>query len=136
MSTMSVAGMSGGFFWSSRRRHTRWTGDWSSDVCSSDLEAELHAVAVEGHLPHYGATVGEVDEELAIERSEATAALEDARARAEEAGVVLKAEVVAGHPAHAIIETARTVGADLIVIGHVGRSGRWGLLPGGTAERV
>src|SRR5690348_3341450 len=22
---------------SSRRRHTRWTGDWSSDVCSSDL---------------------------------------------------------------------------------------------------
>src|SRR6267154_5232578 len=27
----------GYFFFSSRRRHTRWTGDWSSDVCSSDL---------------------------------------------------------------------------------------------------
>src|SRR6267154_4989624 len=27
------------FFFSSRRRHTRWTGDWSSDVCSSDLQA-------------------------------------------------------------------------------------------------
>src|SRR6266581_3918953 len=27
------------FFFSSRRRHTRWTGDWSSDVCSSDLIA-------------------------------------------------------------------------------------------------
>src|SRR6266487_6049855 len=27
----------GCFFFSSRRRHTRWTGDWSSDVCSSDL---------------------------------------------------------------------------------------------------
>src|SRR6267154_5089202 len=27
------------FFFSSRRRHTRWTGDWSSDVCSSDLGA-------------------------------------------------------------------------------------------------
>src|SRR5690348_17456953 len=25
------------FFFSSRSRHTRWTGDWSSDVCSSDL---------------------------------------------------------------------------------------------------
>src|SRR5438876_958848 len=25
------------FFFSSRRRHTRWTSDWSSDVCSSDL---------------------------------------------------------------------------------------------------
>src|SRR5438876_8850320 len=27
------------FFFSRRRRHTRWTGDWSSDVCSSDLTA-------------------------------------------------------------------------------------------------
>src|SRR5438094_4762264 len=26
------------FFFSSRRRHTRSYGDWSSDVCSSDLE--------------------------------------------------------------------------------------------------
>src|SRR5207247_8439912 len=29
------------FFFSSRRRHTRSTRDWSSDVCSSDLEVEL-----------------------------------------------------------------------------------------------
>src|SRR5690348_17865823 len=28
------------FFFSSRRRHTRWTGDWSSDVCSSDLRVQ------------------------------------------------------------------------------------------------
>src|SRR5690625_6069793 len=27
------------FFFSSRRRHTRWPRDWSSDVCSSDLGA-------------------------------------------------------------------------------------------------
>src|SRR5256886_12650763 len=27
------------FFFSSRRRHTRFDCDWSSDVCSSDLEA-------------------------------------------------------------------------------------------------
>src|SRR5437762_7863229 len=26
------------FFFSSRRRHTRYIGDWSSDVCSSDLQ--------------------------------------------------------------------------------------------------
>src|SRR5207253_6931714 len=25
------------YFFSSRRRHTRWPRDWSSDVCSSDL---------------------------------------------------------------------------------------------------
>src|SRR5688500_19371749 len=27
------------FFFSSRRRHTRLQGDWSSDVCSSDLSS-------------------------------------------------------------------------------------------------
>src|SRR5437016_359930 len=29
------------FFFSSRRRHTRLVSDWSSDVCSSDLEARV-----------------------------------------------------------------------------------------------
>src|SRR5256885_2357691 len=29
------------FFFSSRRRHTRLQGDWSSDVCSSDLRTGL-----------------------------------------------------------------------------------------------
>src|SRR5690625_5982210 len=28
------------FFFSSRRRHTRWPRDWSSDVCSSDLTGD------------------------------------------------------------------------------------------------
>src|SRR5207302_8319127 len=28
------------FFFSSRRRHTRFSRDWSSDVCSSDLYRE------------------------------------------------------------------------------------------------
>src|SRR5256885_3239423 len=35
------------FFFSSRRRHTRLQGDWSSDVCSSDL-AELRVISVGG----------------------------------------------------------------------------------------
>src|SRR3712207_7778614 len=33
--------MSDYFFFSSRRRHTRYWRDWSSDVCSSDLPAGL-----------------------------------------------------------------------------------------------
>src|SRR5712692_6379156 len=33
------------FFFSSRRRHTRWNCDWSSDVCSSDLAPRAAAVA-------------------------------------------------------------------------------------------
>src|SRR5256885_7664713 len=36
------------FFFSSRRRHTRLQGDWSSDVCSSDLKrialTSLHVI--------------------------------------------------------------------------------------------
>src|SRR5258705_27203 len=32
------------FFFSSRRRHTRCLSDWSSDVCSSDLDAILGVV--------------------------------------------------------------------------------------------
>src|SRR5438876_7887284 len=32
------------FFFSSRRRHTTWTGDWSSDVCSSDLVSSLYRI--------------------------------------------------------------------------------------------
>src|SRR5256885_4070291 len=34
---LSCALLSGHLFFSSRRRHTRLQGDWSSDVCSSDL---------------------------------------------------------------------------------------------------
>src|SRR5690625_2753872 len=38
------------FFFSSRRRHTRWPRDWSSDVCSSDLVYEESLDNVEGIL--------------------------------------------------------------------------------------
>src|SRR5690625_6770967 len=31
------------FFFSSRRRHTRWPRDWSSDVCSSDFNNEINS---------------------------------------------------------------------------------------------
>src|SRR2546429_4512733 len=34
------------FFFSSRRRHTRCSRDWSSDVCSSDLNGELLQVSL------------------------------------------------------------------------------------------
>src|SRR5207249_6830016 len=37
------------FFFSSRRRHTRSKRDWSSDVCSSDLEAEWREIELAGH---------------------------------------------------------------------------------------
>src|SRR5437762_4780077 len=41
------------FFFSSRRRHTSYIGDWSSDVCSSDLSKEPQKV-----LDAYGVKPG------------------------------------------------------------------------------
>src|SRR5690606_40058274 len=36
------------FFFSSRRRHTRFSRDWSSDVCSSDLQPRTGENSVTG----------------------------------------------------------------------------------------
>src|SRR5437762_12701421 len=48
------------FFFSSRRRHTRYIGDWSSDVCSSDLleRADLRRVEIQAKhfVPDFGET--------------------------------------------------------------------------------
>src|SRR5256885_3667903 len=64
------------FFFSSRRRHTRLQGDWSSDVCSSDLPLfaglsrwEARKVVLLGGLHEYeaGAPVivkGEIGTEM------------------------------------------------------------------------
>src|SRR5690606_40736501 len=38
------------FFFSSRRRHTRFSRDWSSDVCSSDLEKLLLVLSPDGAI--------------------------------------------------------------------------------------
>src|SRR5256885_17257830 len=39
------------FFFSSRRRHTRLQGDWSSDVCSSDLLPRAPGAGMVGRGP-------------------------------------------------------------------------------------
>ena len=46
------------FFFSSRRRHTRYWRDWSSDVCSSDLTekflfAEFQLIAILFLIPGF-----------------------------------------------------------------------------------
>src|SRR6266481_9849131 len=51
------------FFFSSRRRHTRWNCDWSSDVCSSDLKAADEGLALLlGHRPEVDLDVGDLGE--------------------------------------------------------------------------
>src|SRR2546430_5424868 len=56
------------FFFSSRRRHTRFDCDWSSDVCSSDLEDHpLRQLALKNDLAmirHFDHQILQVEEEL------------------------------------------------------------------------
>src|SRR2546430_7347515 len=40
------------FFFSSRRRHTRFDCDWSSDVCSSDLQRYASIAPSAAHALH------------------------------------------------------------------------------------
>src|SRR2546429_5782184 len=42
------------FFFSSRRRHTRCSRDWSSDVCSSDLNSQRHRLQTFVHEQRRG----------------------------------------------------------------------------------
>src|SRR5256885_7353663 len=49
------------FFFSSRRRHTRLQGDWSSDVCSSDLVTDLTGQPLATPVVRHFTTAGGVD---------------------------------------------------------------------------
>src|SRR5262249_59412408 len=59
------------FFFSSRRRHTRLVSDWSSDVCSSDLDCRAVPPGPDGPWrrgPRGGAARGQRRRLLAVAR--------------------------------------------------------------------
>jgi nucleotide-binding universal stress UspA family protein len=99
------------------------------------MSAKLTALAIEGPLPAYAATVGEVDE-VKREKDEFFSGLA-ARVRrlAAEAGVEIDVDVRPGHPAELISRVASDGGYDLVVLGHRGHFLRDHLL-GSTADRV
>jgi nucleotide-binding universal stress UspA family protein len=98
-------------------------------------KARLTALAIEGPLPAYAATVGEVDEVKREKDIFFTALAARARDQAREAGIELEVELRAGHAAEVISEFAATGGFDLVVLGHRGHFLRDHLL-GSTADRV
>src|SRR5256885_6784508 len=61
---MQDCGIVGLFFFSSRRRHTRLQGDWSSDVCSSDLVAQAGSEVRDTETLH------RIDPEVIIRRAQ------------------------------------------------------------------
>ena len=97
--------------------------------------AKLTALAVEGPLPAYAATVGEVDEVKREKDNFFRKLAAAARSQGEQAGVDIDVDVRPGHPAELIPRAAEEGGYDLIVLGHRGHFVRDRLL-GSTADRV
>jgi nucleotide-binding universal stress UspA family protein len=98
-------------------------------------KAALLALVVEGPLPAYAATIGEIDEVKREKDAFFRALGERIREQAAEAAVPVDVELRPGHAAELIARYAAEVGADLIVLGHKGHFVRDHLL-GSTADRV
>jgi nucleotide-binding universal stress UspA family protein len=102
---------------------------------ASLTNAQLTALAIEGPLPAYAATVGEVDEVKREKDIFFNALAVRAREQAKEAGIELVIELRAGHAAEVISDFAAAGAFDLVVLGHRGHFLRDHLL-GSTADRV
>jgi nucleotide-binding universal stress UspA family protein len=103
---------------------------------TSTFGAELWALAVEERLPHYAATVGEMEEEKEFANHFYQEALSIAYLRALKARVELKSEIRAGHAARTIVDFTKEGGFDLVVLGSSGHSKVWAMFLGTTAEKV
>jgi nucleotide-binding universal stress UspA family protein len=108
--------------------------DCALSICQA-LGARMTALAVEGKLPAYAASLGEVDE-VKREKDDffhdvLAAVGEQAAAR----GVEASTDLVPGHAAEVIIHYARAHGHDLIVLGHRGHF-LGDYLLASTADRV
>jgi nucleotide-binding universal stress UspA family protein len=108
--------------------------DCALSICAT-LGARLTALAVEGKLPAYAASLGEVDEVKREKDEFFSRLLADAERAAGERGVVLRTELLPGHEAEVITHYARAHDHDLIVIGHRGHFLEDVLL-GSMADRV
>lgn len=104
------------------------------------LAAQSHgavtALTVQHHLPRYGATIGEVDEEREVEAAEGRRLANEIQAAANEHTIDVRTTVATGHPAHEIVHAAKNIDADLVVLGHSGHSSLWGTYLGSTTERA
>jgi len=100
------------------------------------LEANLALVTVE-ELPRFVGDVGEIKDEKDLQNEYCAKIQREAREMAKLQGMDFeRADVLVGHVAQTIIRHAETIGCDLIVMGHSGRSGVWGRFLGSTADKV
>jgi len=100
----------------------------------SRLGGRLTALAVEGKLPAYAASIGEVEEVKREKDSFFARVLDEAKSQAQGRGVKLSTDLVPG-TTEAILHYAKAHGHDLIVVGHRGHF-LGDYLLGSAADRV
>ena len=101
------------------------------------FNAKVSLVSVEEHLPYFPGDIGEVKEEKLLQNEYYTKLQREARELAKLWGLDFeRTDILVGHVARTIIDHAKEVQCDLIVMGHSGRSGAWASFLGSTAEKV
>lgn len=108
--------------------------DCALSICSA-LDAQLTVLGIEGKLPAYAASLGEVDEVKREKDEFFTRVLANAKLAAEEHDVNVRTELVPGHRVDVIIHYAAAHAHDLIVVAHHAHILGDGLI-GSTADRV
>jgi len=98
--------------------------------------ASLESLSVEENLPHYVATIGEI-EEVKQQKDAYFADLErQCKKRANASEVDLQFTVIPGHEVQTIISYAKDEHFDLLVIGFVGHSNVLGRIWGSTSQSL
>lgn len=98
--------------------------------------AELYSISVEEGVPHYAATIGEV-EEFRKEANEFFKKINDeAVEEARKEGIELHTKVQAGHEVETIVNYAKKENFDLLVIGFMGHSKIFGRVWGSTSQNI
>ena len=100
------------------------------------FDAELVALSVEERLPHYAATMGEVDDFVTEKDRYFVEVGREAMRVAGERGGRLRHEIRIGHAADVIVRFVEEVRADLVVLGYRGHSRIARFLIGNTAQKV
>ena len=97
--------------------------------------SELHMVSVEeiDYIPEF---IEEVREETGTAARRFHKVLQRARAMAKDSHVKLDTHVIAGHPVRDIVELAKELEVELLVIGATGHSALYERLIGSRADRI
>lgn len=98
-------------------------------------ELALHMVCVE-EIPALPEFIEEVREATLTAGRRFHSVIQRARGIAEQSHLEIKTHVLVGHPVRIVVELAREIPADLLVVGATGHSGVYERLIGSRADRI